>query len=232
VTMFTDITELRQSQEELRLLARGMQAIREEERTRMAREIHDELGQALTAIKMDLSWVRQRLKEGQVELVERCTAGMGLADGTIDTVRRLSAELRPSVLDDLGLEAAVEWVVEDYHRRSGIDVTLQVEADAVVVPRDLATAVFRILQEALTNVARHSGAAHVWVRLVQDGPGLTLEVRDNGRGLPVGATQSTMALGVIGMRERAAGVGGELSLVGAPGKGALVRATFPLEKTP
>ena len=193
----------------------------------MAREIHDELGQALTAIKMDLSWIRQRLRRNQGDLSERCTAVMSLADSTIDTVRRLSAELRPAVLDDLGLPAAVEWVVEDYHRRSGIDVTLQMEADTTAVSRDLATAVFRILQEALTNVARHAAARHVEVRLVQEDHALILEVRDDGRGIAADPIQKATALGLLGMRERAAGAGGELSLFGTPGQGTVVRARFP-----
>jgi PAS domain S-box-containing protein len=232
MTMFTDVTELKRSREELRLLARGLQAIREDERTRMAREIHDELGQALTAIKMDLSWMRQRLRRDQRPLTAHCSAVMKLADSTIDTVRRLSAELRPAVLDDLGLPAAVEWVVEDYQRRSGLDVALDLQADHAVVSRDLATAVFRILQEALTNVARHAAARHVDVKLVQEDHSLILEVRDDGRGMPVETLNTADSLGVLGMRERAAGEGGELALSSVPGGGTVVQARFPLESVP
>jgi PAS domain S-box-containing protein len=220
---------LRRSAEQLRDLAARLQQAREEERAQIAREIHDELGQTLTALKMDVAWVRQQAGSGiSAELRERLRAMSDLADGTIQAVRRIATELRPSLLDDLGLAAAVEWQAREFEKRTGIACTLHSTLKDRGIRREVATAAFRILQEALTNVARHSGAGHVAVRLGRYKDGIVLEVSDDGRGLPVEASQSGSSLGLVGMHERAFALGGEVRVDGAPGQGTTVWARIPL----
>src|SRR5262249_27113095 len=167
----TDITdrkraqeEIRRSREELRALAARLQSVREDERTHIAREIHDELGQALTGLKLDLAWLRQRLKD-RTDLTERLASVMGRIDGTIDAVRRIATELRPSVLDHLGLVAAVEWQAQEFEQLTGVATRLDVSATTIPVNGATATTVFRMLQETLTNVARHAGATRVEITL-------------------------------------------------------------------
>jgi two-component system sensor histidine kinase UhpB len=226
--------ELRRSREELRVLARGLQSVREEERERMAREIHDELGQALTGIKMDLMWIAGRLPPGQWSLTDRIHAVVRTTDAATDTVRRIASRLRPGVLDDLGLMAAIEWVVEDFARRTSIHVETTLPEIPPRVDRELATALFRILQESLTNVARHAAARRVQVRLWVENEQVFLEVRDDGRGVQTdpATLPQRRALGVLGMRERAGALGGDISVTGGPGKGTTVLARVPLRSPP
>jgi PAS domain S-box-containing protein len=214
--------------EELRLLARRLQQIREEERARISREIHDELGQSLTGLKMDLSWVGGKLKPGQELLRERNEAMIGLVDSTIDTVRRIAAELRPGLLDDLGLQAAMEWQVSEFTRRSGVATSLELEAGDGVLPPEVSTAVFRIMQEALTNVARHAAAKRVTVRLARSDGALALTVEDDGRGLPESGDSPRRSLGILGMRERARALGGDVTVTSSPGDGTKVTARIPV----
>jgi PAS domain S-box-containing protein len=224
---------LEQSRERLQRLAAGLLVAREEERATIARDIHDDLGQALTALKMDVKWIARRVGDAvsgdaQAQAVEEKTQEMSaLIDETIATVRRIGTELRPGVLDDLGLTAAVEWQVEEFERRSGIRCTLDV-VDTSALDRDVATAAFRVLQEALTNVARHSGASRVVVRLAVGGSTLLLEVRDDGTGITPEKTANAQSIGLAGMRERAQLVGGSLTVSGSPGAGTCVRAEIPI----
>jgi PAS domain S-box-containing protein len=225
--------ELRHSREELRALAARLVSIREEERTRIAREIHDELGQALTALKMDVAWVqgllrRDRARASRREAAERLAGMSAMVERTIGAVRKLARELRPSVLDDLGLAAAVEWESQQFQARTGIECSLKSALRARRLPREVSTAVFRIFQETLTNVARHSQARRVDVRLLKDGSDLLLEVRDDGRGLPEGAVRNPRSLGLVGMRERALLLGGEVSIEAARGRGTTVRVRVPV----
>jgi PAS domain S-box-containing protein len=229
-----DITERKQAEEKversrelLRALTARLQAIREEERSRIAREIHDELGQALTALKMDLSWCAKRMPADQNPLVEKTKSMMGLVDETVRTVRRIATDLRPGILDDLGLVAAIEWQAEEFQNRSRITCSLTTEVEDLALDEARTTALFRILQESLTNVARHSEATHVDVRLKKSDAFLTLEIRDNGKGISPSERSGTRSLGLLGMRERARLLGGEFTIHGAEGAGTTVVVRIP-----
>jgi PAS domain S-box-containing protein len=210
------------SLEELRALAARLQSVREEERTRVAREIHDELGQALTGIKLESASLIRELPRDARQQLNRVELIMKLADETIQTIRRISTELRPGILDDLGLVAAVEWATEEFHSRTGTDYRLDLPEDDIVIDRERATALFRILQETLTNVARHANATQVNVRLAKEEGSLILEVHDNGKGISREELSAGRSLGILGMRERALLLGGGLSISGAPGQGTTI----------
>lgn len=201
---------------------------REEERAAIAREIHDELGHALTALKLDLAWMTKRLPANQPELAERMTALVGLTDHTIAAARRLTTELRPGILDDFGLPAAIEWLGEQFSRRCGIPVAFVHEADLPEAPAPIATAAFRIVQEALTNVARHADAKRVDVSLRLRLADLELAIHDDGQGFSPGARRRSGSFGLIGMNERAMAVGGSLTLRSHPGRGTTIRVRLPL----
>jgi len=235
LTYATDITdrkraetELAASREQLREFAARLQAVREEERTAIAREIHDELGQALTGIKMDLAWLADRLPKTSKALRSRSRSLTELVDSTIAVVRDLSARLRPSVLDDLGLAAAVEWQVSDLARRTGLGVKLETGAETGDLDRERATAMFRILQEALTNVVRHAEASHVTVRLMAEADRLVLSVSDDGVGILKEQAASPRSLGILGMRERALAFGGSVEVRSRRQGGTVVTASVPL----
>lgn len=211
---------LAESERRYRKLSVHLQQVRERERTVIAREIHDELGQSLTALKIDLSLLRP----GAAGFEERRIEMSGLIDQTIGAVQRITAELRPGVLDDLGLEAAAEWLVKTFKARTGIDCAFSSEGLPGALDRDRQTAMFRILQEALTNVARHAAAAHVTVALHQDEDGASLFMRDDGRGLPAAELDNPRSYGLIGMQERASEFGGQVGFQPAPGGGTVVQA--------
>jgi signal transduction histidine kinase len=212
---------------ELRALAARLQRAREEERTAIAREVHDELGQALTGIKLDIVWMK-RLLPGDPELLAKCQSVVDQIDGTLDTVRRIATELRPSVLDQLGLHAAIEWQGQDFARRTRIPVDLDVTDGNASIPDLVASSAFRILQESLTNVARHARASRVVIRLTVTPHQLTLEITDDGVGIAPQRLEGTASLGLVGMRERALGCGGELRVSGRPTLGTTVSLTIPL----
>jgi PAS domain S-box-containing protein len=218
--------ELRASSEQSRNLAARLLSVREEERTRIAREIHDELGQALTAVKIDLAWLAGRLPRRNASLLERIRSTLDLADSIIQSVRRISTELRPGILD-LGLAAAVEWQAQEFQDRTGIRCQLRLLAQEVVAP-NVSTALFRILQETFTNVARHAGATRAEVVLQRERDRLVLAIRDDGRGFDQADPSLSGSLGLVGMRERAAMLGGGVSISSAPGKGTSVIAWIPL----
>jgi signal transduction histidine kinase len=224
---YQDNEQLRESRQQLRALAARLQKVREEERTGIAREIHDELGQALTGLKLDIAWMKQRLPRDH-EALAQCASIIHRIDGTLSAVRRIATELRPSVLDQLGLAAAIEWQGQEFAGRTGIEVVMEICPDGASIPDDLGSSAFRILQESLTNVARHAKAARVTIRLEQTPALLRLVVTDDGVGIqPVRLTGSS-SLGLIGMRERAEACGGELSIVGQPGRGTTVSLRVPL----
>jgi PAS domain S-box-containing protein len=228
---FTDVTEqqetqaqLRASTEQLRALAARLDAIREEERRMMAREIHDQIGQALTALKLDLAGLRAGLPDGESQ--RRASEMDRLIDDTLDTTRRLSTELRPPILDDLGLAPAVEWQARDFEARTGIRCITELgNGEPVVGPEALV--LFRIVQEALTNVARHAGARTVRIRLSVDRGAAVLSVWDDGRGITAEEQARPSALGLAGMRERALVLGGEVQVLGSPSAGTTVTARLP-----
>jgi PAS domain S-box-containing protein len=216
---------------ELRALARRLSEIREEERLTIARELHDQVGQALTALKLDLANVRGQVAAGAVaEGASRLSAMDDLLDATLDTTRRLSAMMRPSVLDDLGLPAAIRWQTAEFTQRTGVPCETHVPEEAALAP-PVALALFRILQEALTNVARHAAARHVVVELSREHEAAALVISDDGRGIPLVETAGRKSLGLMGMRERAAALGGEIQISGAPGRGTIVRARIPARPT-
>lgn len=222
--------ELEQSRTELRALAARLQAIREEERTRIAREIHDELGQALTALKLDLAWMgsnrpRGGRNSGEMQAIDPSMTAR--IDETMQIVRRIASELRPSVLDQLGLEAAIEYLVQDAKQRTGMAITLHAQ-EFPRLPDDVASHAFRIIQEALTNVTRHSKATRVDVAVRRAGGALVLGVSDNGVGFAPDTLSGLHSLGLVGMRERALACGGVLMVQGKPGEGTSIVVTIPL----
>jgi len=222
--------QLRASRGQLRALSTHLQSIREEERTLIAREIHDELGQDLTGLKMDLSWLTKRLPGVQEELVKKAESMSELIDTTIQSVRRISTELRPGVLDDLGLTAAIEWQSQDFQGRTGVQCEFKSTLPEVDLDRDRSTAVFRILQETLTNVARHANATKVSIYLGKKDGSLVLIVEDNGKGALESEIYNPKSLGFLGMRERALVFGGKIEIRGVPEKGTTVVLSIPWQK--
>jgi len=222
--------ELKQSHEQLRNLSAHIESMREAERTSIAREVHDELGQALTALKMDLSWLDKRLPEKQEALIKKVREMSRLIGTTIQAVKKISTELRPGVLDDLGLMAAIEWQAQEFHERTRIKCELTTEGEDINLDRDLATVVFRILQEALTNIARHANATRVEVSLKKGDGQLVLQVRDNGKGITKKQIAHPKSFGLIGMRERVRSWNGSVKLDGISGKGTIVAVSIPLKR--
>jgi PAS domain S-box-containing protein len=225
--------DLRRSQRQLSDLSAHVEWAREEERRTISREIHDELGQALTALKMDLALLRSKLRVGGAGVApevlgERLEGMSKLTEDTIERVRRLARELRPGVLDDLGLEAAIEWQAQDFEARSGIACRVHSRLGDLKLPWPLSTAFFRTFQESLTNVARHAHARRVEVFLGHKGNRLTLEVSDNGRGISEEAVAGAKSLGLLGMRERARRLGGQFAISGGLGRGTTVTLSVPL----
>ena len=218
--------ELRASSEQLRNLAAHLLSVREEERARISREVHDELGQSLTAVKLDLAWLAGRLPRRNGPMLKRIRSTRQLADSIIQSIRRISTELRPAVLD-LGLAAAVEWQVQEFQARSGIQCKVRLLTREVVAS-NASTAMFRIFQETLTNVARHAKATRAEVVLQKQRDRLVLLIRDNGRGFDQADPSLSKSLGLLGMRERAAILGGRVNVTSAPGKGTTITAWIPL----
>ena len=242
VVTFRDITErkrseerLKESHEQLRDLAAHVETVREEERTRVAREIHDELGSALTCLKMDLAWMAKRIpmtnsKEANSQLIPKIHSMSKLADDMIQWVQKVSTELRPAVLDELGLGPAIEWQTKEFQGRTGIQCTLDISPESHAIDGDRATAVFRILQEILTNVTRHADATSVSIHMNRSVRHLELKVTDNGRGIPLMQISSPKSLGLVGMRERALLWGGEVAILGQRQKGTTVVLRLPLTR--
>ncbi|WP_310326168.1 PAS domain-containing sensor histidine kinase [Roseateles asaccharophilus] len=258
VVTFVDISERRQAEAllrashdeleqrvaertaELRELAHHLEAVRETERKRIAREIHDELGSLLVALKMDVDWLTRRVGDpAQREpMVGKCQRMGGLVDTAVDAVGRIITDLRPSILDHQGLWAALEWQAQEFQLAGSdereVDFKMHIAADVVPPEGGLAIAVFRILQEVLSNVARHARAKHVAIRIDVDAPPspvLYLQVRDDGVGAAPEALSDARSYGVLGMRERAAHFGGRIGIESVPGRGTTVRLVMPLESS-
>jgi two-component system sensor histidine kinase UhpB len=239
IVVLTDISERRQIEEELgrsyqqlRNLSRHLQSVREEESKLIAREIHDELGQALTALKMDLAWMSSRLPGSLPDrkiLLDKTKAMTALIDKTIGTVQKISAELRPGLLDDLGLIAAIEWQCQEFQDRTGIECRVDFDSEVIDLSPDLSTAIFRVFQEALTNAARHSRATRVNVSLKNKPGQLELQIVDNGIGIPEKAVDSAESLGIMGMRERLIPFGGSLLISGKANRGTTLTLRLPLK---
>jgi len=223
-----DVTErvrsdeaLKRSREELREFAVATNTVREHEKSRIARELHDELGQSLTALKIDLAWIRERLKSDR-EASVKLAAMQGLLDSTVAATRRISSDLRPLMLDDLGLVAACEWLVQSFRTRTGIACAFDTAGDLDLADPH-ATVIFRVLQESLTNVARHAKASRVEIQVARADGRITLSVTDNGVGFDPDDDAQPKSYGLVGMRERAYLLGGTASIQSSPGKGTAVR---------
>ena len=214
---------LQESYEQIRRLALRLQSIREDERTGIARELHDELGQALTALKIDLVWASGKFPAGSVVLLERVAAMVTLVDRMVETVQHVSSTLRPGILDDFGLLEAIRWQGREFQQHMGILCRTVIELEQLELDANQVTSLFRILQEALTNVARHANAAEVRIRLSASGGKLILEIVDNGQGISTAQIASPASLGLIGMRERALLLDGQLTVTGVAAGGTTVR---------
>ena len=226
------VDELHQSRADLHVLAARLQAIREEERTLLARELHDSFGQHLTALQMDLMWMDGHLQSSKTPdlgpLSDRIVAMVPQIERLTEQTQTLCTALRPSVLFELGLVAAIEWQVEDVAKRSGLVATTSLPVEDVDLDEGLALPLFRIVQEALTNVIRHAKATSLDVRLQIADQALELIIQDNGRGFPADLLAGSKALGLLGMRERVITFGGTVDFLNALGTGATVRVRVPL----
>jgi signal transduction histidine kinase len=232
VSVFVDLfrkgERLRESEDKLRRLAAHLISIREEERAHIAREIHDELGQVLTGIKMEATWLAKRLTDPV--LLEKTDSMCGLIDSTVQTVRKIATGLRPEMLDDMGLVAAVQWQAKEFQKRTGIRCRTKLPPETAKPDHDVATTVFRIFQEILTNVARHSRATRVDIDLALGEDKLELDVVDNGVGIQDRDVGGRKSLGLLGMQERALLFGGEVKVSGKAGEGTRVSVTIPIAR--
>jgi len=231
-----DVTEraradeaLRQSREELRELSAAAHTVREQEQRRVAREIHDELGQSLTALKMDVAWMMGNLSAGSPSLNDKLGAMQSQLDATVAATRRIAADLRPLMLDDLGLIPAAEWLAQNFSERTGIPCKLQIRPPDLEFAEPHASTLYRILQESLTNVARHAKADRVDISIERTDGALKLAVRDNGRGFSPAEARTHKTYGLLGLRERTVLLGGEANIASEPGRGTTIEVRIPLE---
>ncbi|HRE37495.1 MAG TPA: PAS domain S-box protein [Chitinophagaceae bacterium] len=221
--------ELKESYKAIRTLTDHLQKVREEERAHIAREIHDELGQQLTVLKMDIAWLNKKIDASdesplKIKMKELLT----MLDGTVRTVRRISSELRPSLLDDMGLFAAMEWHLEDFSKRTGLETSLVAGKEPEKLPDNIKTGLYRIFQESLTNVARHANATKVIVKAEVKDKVLRLSIADNGTGFDTSKVKSKKTLGILGMQERSSMMGGDYSITTTPGKGTTIVVSVPI----
>ncbi len=224
------VAELKELATQLQALAANLESAREEERTRIAGELHDQLGQALTAMKYDLAWLTDRLAQKDGTLAEKAKTVTAQMDTMIKTVRRICTELRPGMLDDLGLAASIEWQARDFEKRTGIICVVHIPPEELTLTRAQSIAVFRIFQEALTNIARHAGAQLIEVRLEATPAALMLQVQDDGRGIQAHEIAGLHSLGLLGMRERAKRLGGAFDIQGRSGEGTIVTVSLPIQQ--
>ena len=225
-------TEASQIFEERRSFAVAAQAIREEEKARLARELHDELAQSLTALKMDTIWVRDHASSVPATVTEKLNEMVELLDRTVAATRRMAADLRPLMLDDLGLVPAIEWLASNFMQRCGVPCTLSVNDELQLeLPEPYATAVFRIVQESLNNIAKHAAASQVMVTLDKTQDAVRLRVQDDGCGFFSDGARKPQSLGLMGLRERVQLLGGSVVISSARGKGTTVEVSIPLDQT-
>jgi PAS domain S-box-containing protein len=225
-----DVTERVRASEELSAFASAAHAIRESEKTRIARELHDELAQSLTAIKMDATWIREAMPRDMDAVRVKLDEMLGLLDTTVAATRRIASDLRPLLLDDLGLVPAIQWLTHNFSQRHGVACKLSLDED-VELAEPYATAVFRIVQESLVNVAKHAGASQVDVRIEKSSAAVILEVADDGAGFTLDAPRKASSLGLMGLRERARLLQGTVDIDTAPGQGTHIRVSIPVPET-
>jgi PAS domain S-box-containing protein len=224
-----DVTERVRAQAELASFAAESSGVREQEKSRVARELHDELAQALTALKMDTIWLREHVHEENEAARDKISAMLTMLDAAVASVRRIAADLRPLVLDDLGLVPAIEWVAQSFTQRTGLPCELLVD-ESLELDEPFATNVFRMVQESLANVAKHARASKVEVELKREADHVYLRVEDDGIGFRPGAPRKPQSLGLVGLRERAMLMRGEVRVESAPGTGTRVEARIPMGK--
>ena len=223
--------ELKESYDAIRELTSYLEKIREEERTNISREIHDELGQQLTVLKMDISWIKKKIKDlADASVLQRVDDMLSLLNETVNSVRRISSNLRPSLLDDLGLVVAIEWQLSEFEKRSGIKTVFTADEIGMEIDRDIATGLFRIFQESLTNAAKHAEATEITVSLQKINDQLILHIRDNGLGYENEAVKNKKTFGILGMQERSLMMGGECRIKSETGTGTSVEVIVPLTK--
>ncbi|MFH2012496.1 MAG: PAS domain S-box protein [Pseudomonadota bacterium] len=234
VGLLKDITKqketedrLRESREQLRNLSVYLQSVREQERKNIAREIHDELGQMLTALKMDIFWLKKRLPKDQKILIDKTESIIQTVDSSVKVTKKIISDLRPGLLDDLGLTAAIEWQAEDFQNRTGIKCIVSIEPEEMVLNEEYSTTLFRIFQEAMTNIARHANATKVDISLTEESGSILLKVNDNGNGINEKQIFSPNSFGLLGIRERVYALGGKVQIKGYPGKGTMLIAEIP-----
>lgn len=220
-------SELIKSRAQLRELSNYLQSVREAERARISRELHDELGQTLTALKMELGWLKDRLPPEPAMLRTRLDRLVQIVDHSVTDLQRIASDLRPMILDELGLVSAIQWLTQTFSERSSLSIDLSFEQADVVYSKDVSTAAFRIVQEALTNIVRHSGAASAGILARHSGNELQLEISDDGRGMDVARSRGEH-LGLVGMSERAHMLGGSMEIDSAPGRGTRISVRLPL----
>jgi len=224
-----DVTERVRAREELAAFAAESAGVREQEKSRIARELHDELAQALTALKMDTIWMRDHVPAADAAAQEKIAQMLAMLDGAVASTRRIAADLRPLVLDDLGLAAAIEWVAQNFTQRTGVPCELLLD-ESLELQEPYATGVFRIVQESLQNVAKHAGATEVVVEVRPADGHLLVRVQDNGIGFRTSDPRKPQSLGLVGLRERAHLMRGELRVDSSPGAGTSVEARIPAGK--
>ncbi|MFH1943360.1 MAG: PAS domain S-box protein [bacterium] len=220
--------KLKKSQKQLSSLTAHLQSVREEERANVAREIHDELGQSLTALKMDLFWMDQKIPKDENALRQKILDMIELTDATIQSVKRISTELRPGLLDDLGLSAAIEWQADEFQKHTGIRCKITIEPEEIILDKELSIAIFRIFQETLTNIARHAQATKVQTWLIKKEHFIKLDVQDNGKGITEKQMHNIKSFGLIGIRERASFLGGKVKITGEKNRGTVISVSIPL----
>lgn len=221
--------KIKDTGERLRNLALHLQSIREEERTQIAREIHDELGQMLTFLKIQITLVGKKLNEDQQILKDKIDSSLRLIDDSIDAIQRIAEKLRPNVLDELGISPAIDWQAKDFSAHTGIECVCELPKEEPFLDKEKATAVFRIFQEALTNVARHANANRVFISLREYKDNLILEIKDNGKGITSNQINDSKSLGILGMKERAILFGGTVTIKSSMNSGTTVRVELPLQ---
>jgi PAS domain S-box-containing protein len=222
--------KLKQSLGQIRMLTGHLQEVREQERKNIARDIHDELGQQLTILKMDVAWIIKKLQDPDEILKGQLKGLLDTIDGTMRSVRRMCSELRPALLDDLGLIAAMEWHAREFEKNTGIAVELALPAESLMLVPEIKTGLFRIFQESLTNIARHAQAGHINVSLQEKDNTLVLNIGDDGKGFDTALLNEKRTLGILGMEERSLMMGGKYVIESEPGKGTTVKVTVPLKK--
>ncbi len=222
-----DVTERVRARQDLARFATEASAIREQEKSRVARELHDELAQSLTALKMDAAWLRDHLQHDPAGVSEKIADMLVMLDASVAATRRIATDLRPLVLDDLGLAPAIEWLVQNFSQRHGVPCHLALD-ESLALQEPHATAVFRIVQESLANVAKHAQARQAWVRVVSEGAQVVLEVRDDGVGFDPRAARKPESLGLMGLRERAMLLQGAVEITSTLGEGTRLCAQIPL----